>query len=1168
MFRLIQSNQMEVLSSRLADLVRFPAPGSPPLGEEQILVQSPGMATWLRLELAAHNGIAAALAFPLPSSFIWSLCHTLLPGVPMDNAFTKEAMTWKLMQLLPGLLDADTQGLYQPLGHYLAAADTQDKATEQTSQPLKLYQLAGRIADIFDQYLVYRPDWILAWESGQDNPLPDGKSLPQSALWQPALWRQLQAFNNKHLRQSRWHRANLHQSLLEALADPNTSLAGLPKRLFVFGISSMAPQTLEVLHALAGRIDVLMFNLSPCRQYWGDIVDPRQRARLALKYGENKLLPEHWEDSLEVGNPLLAANGKMGRELLDLILSLPEQHLDTDEALYVEPGQDCLLHLLQQDILEMQILDDEPLGPDLHLYQQAAKRRPLRPDDSSLCIRSCHSPLREVETLHDHLLALLATDEGLTPKDIVVMLPDVAAYAPYIDAVFSSRRGDHAIPYAIADRGAREESPLVNSFLTALDLDNSRFGLSDILGMLEVPAVMARWRLDEDELARIRQWLRDAGVRWGRDGASRERLALPAFDKHSWAFGVRRLILGYALGDDSELYLGNLPMSGIEGQQAQALGKLLDFIEMLDEFRLSMAKQARAPERLALLAGLLEQLYQDSDDSRDDLQLIRECLGKLSDNLSGSGFDQELPLAVMAQYFRSELGQSRVGQRFLSGAVNFCTLMPMRSIPFQVVCLLGMNDGLYPRVQHPVGFDLMAQLGPRRGDRSRRLDDRYLFLEALLSARRQCYISYIGHSERDNSERLPSMLVSELLDCCELSVRPAHLPLPEVDDAQMASDFADRCSAELWRMLVWRQPLQPFDERLYRADDQSLTPSFSPQWYPQALATAKDRLPFVDIQLTADADEWADALPLAALIRFYRDSSRFYCQRRLKLDLRLDLEQQEDEEPFALNALERYQLQLLLMDTALTVDEDQAPEALADLGMRLGASGQLPMAPFDGLLLTDFSRDVAPAIERCRFLFADAEPDTLALELNLPSGQKLSGRIDRLYPKGMVNFRPGTAKAKDLLALYLRHLCLCAAGRSAPSFLLDSGHFHSLSPLLPEMALTLLDSLVAHYRHAATVPLAFFPGCSLEYAQAEGDHETRLAAVAPIWLDEQGGEERGEGTEPHNRRLFRFPDDFSEAGFGQLALDVYTPLLALYHKDKLAALGDFVRVGPTTGATV
>ncbi|MGL4473530.1 MAG: exodeoxyribonuclease V subunit gamma, partial [Shewanella sp.] len=1061
MLHLIQSNQMELLAEQLANLLTLDS-GASALSQEQILVQSPGMSTWLRLQIASHNGIAAAQEFPLPSSFIWQLCYLLLEDVPEENPFTKAAMTWKLMALLPSYLDQDE---FAPLRHYLG-----------DGKPLKLYQLSAKIADIFDQYLVYRPEWILAWE--ENDPLA-APNISAEHAWQPLLWRALVAYNRDTLGQSDYHRANLHQALITRL-NAGTHKAKLPPRFFVFGISSMAPQTLDVIYALASHSDVFMLNLSPCEHYWGDIVDPKARARMALTYANKKQLPALWQDSLEVGNPLLANNGKMGREMLDMLLELEPTHIAWHEAFKASPHNN-MLSGLQNDILEMSTLGTS-LCPEVEQYINIQRRRELVPNDHSLVLRSCHSPLREIETLHDHLLSELDADPSLSPRDIVVMLPDVAAYAPYIDAVFGAKQGHHFIPYAISDRGAAQESPLINSFLNLLQLDTSRFGLTDIISILEVPAVMARFDIHSDELERLTLWLQQAGIRWGRDADNRAELGLPAFDKHSWAFGIRRLILGYALGDDANIYLGDLPVAGIEGQNAQSLGKLLDFIEVLDGFRQQMNQNGDAISRIQCLQQLPLDLYLASDDDDADLKQIQTALDQFSHQVLPSGFDGDLPLAVIHQWFNSVLSESRVGQRYLAGSVNFCTLMPMRSIPFKRVCMLGMNDGVYPRVQHPVGFDLMAHLGAKRGDRSRRLDDRYLFLEALLSAREQLYISYVGHSERDNSERIPSMLVSELIEYCQLCYRPSDcIPSGKQDTATLVHE-GNHAAKKLLNSILREQPLQPFDPKLYQvpatrsASDltdsnngsNGLSQSYAAQWCP-APRELNEPQHFINAAIEQEQAQ-ASHLELATLIRFFRNPCQYFFQHTLKVDLRLDIDSQSNDEPFELNPLQRYQVQQSLLDSALANPQGEIDASLID---ELKAAGQLPMAPFDQLTLTQYQKDIGALIERSLFMRA-LLPTPTPIDIELHCDKViLEGRIEDVYPKGLINVRPGTTKPKDLLRLYLRHLCLNASGYHTDAYLLDVGHFHHLAPLTALQALNCLNELIEAYHQGLRLPLAF-----------------------------------------------------------------------------------------------
>ncbi|WP_445776862.1 exodeoxyribonuclease V subunit gamma [Shewanella sp.] len=1217
MLTLIQSNQMEVLSQQLAKLLAISSDSTSVLSGEHVLVQSPGMSTWLRLEVAKHNGIAAALTFPLPSSFTWQLCHQLLPNVPKDNAFTKAAMTWKLMDLLPSLLDNSD---FSPLKQYLTPQLTQDDSAEgnrdnnleanQTSarhdsahEAIKLFQLCGRIADIFDQYLVYRPEWILAWEQNQPLSQIDKRlELDDNQRWQPILWRALVDYNRNQLQASHYHRANLHADLLAALKNPASDLSSLPPRLYVFGISSMPPQTLEVLYHLASRIDVIMLSLSPCQHYWGDIIEPKARARMALQYANKKQLEPGWEDKLEVGNPLLANNGQMGRELLDLMLSLPPEHTDFGYDCYIEPEPNNLLHGVQYDILQMETLG-QPLGPDADIYQNLDARRELTPNDDSITLRSCHSALREVETLHDHLLELLSNDNSLRPKDIVVMMPDVAAYAPFIDAVFGTansqyfadknpQKGDYYLPYAIADRGAAQESPLINSFLNLLNINQSRFALTDIMSILEVPAILRRFELDDDELSLIRRWLDDANVRWGRDELTRTQLGVLPFAQNSWAFGIKRLILGYAFNDQADIYHGALTVQGIEGQSSQALGKLLNFLETLDTYYALFAKECHTHERLAQLQQLLVDCYDTNEEEREQIQAIRDALVLLETELDNAGHQGQVNIEVMKQWFNQRLTESRVGQRYLAGSINFCTLMPMRSIPFKIVCLLGMNDGVYPRVQHPVGFDLMAHFGPKKGDRSRRLDDRYLFLEALLSARQQLYISYIGHSERDNAERIPSMLVSELVEYCQLSYLPSALKCQQVQSGDIMASDADKL---VLQQLIQTQPLQPFDIKLFRADvDKSTKPlqqSYNAQWCPPA-KQGSISMSFFNQPLPLSAEQADEVfahsyidnqgikvveLELSSLIRFYRNPAQFFFNRSLKVDLSLDIQADDNDEPFSLNALERFILQLSMVDNAIENKLSLPNDILIN---RLKASGELPMAPFDNILLAQYQRDIMPLINRVQFLQDEQPMHTVSVDLdfdlNLKSDTEantpnirvnLVGRIDDILPKGLVNYRPGTAHGRDFVRVYLRHLCLNAmADKASPteqhnakqgySYLLDIGHFHAFAPITAEQARAQLMRFIVCFIQGQRQPLCFMPKTAFAYAEADGEHEDKLLKAKAKWDD--GQTQFGEAFDPHNQRLFHFPEDFSQQHFGQLVEHLLAPMISLYHKGKLAELERFV----------
>lgn len=1007
MFQIYHSNKLDLQKDLLVELISR-QPLTNPFQAETILVQSPGMAQWLKLELADKLKIAANIDFPLPASFLWRSFSAVLDDVPERSAFNKEALTWALMELLPLQLSRPE---FAPLQHYL----------EQDEGQYKLYQLCGKVADIFDQYLVYRPDWIARWESGDD--LAD---ISQSQPWQPILWRVLQQ-HILGLGLSHWHRGNMFNGFVEALNQGRYDASRLPARLFVFGISALPQNFVEALQALGQRIDVHLMVCNPCQYYWGDIVDPKYLARLNQRWLSKPGMDAQTlaDNYYSHGNPILSSMGKLGRDYLFQIQDLAAPEIELFESC----GRDSLLQSVQQDILEL-------ADPSSEAVLDPAKKHGLEANDRSVQLHSAHSPLREVEVLYDQLLAMLDERSDLSPRDIIIMMPDVAAYAPYIEAVFANAPFERYIPFSISDRTLQQESPLLLSFLRLLGLPESRVTVSEVLEILEVPAVLRQFSLNSDRFERLCRWIEACQVRWGIDAEQRSDQGVPAFEQNSWRFGLRRMLAGFALGQSESLWHGIDPYSEIEGLEAEDLGQLAEFIELLEFCCQRLAEDKSIADWFDVINDILQRAYQPDEQDEILLSQIRQVLERLQQQLSDSGYQAPLSWAIMRDYLTNELGNSRVSQRFMIGAVNFCTLMPMRSIPFKVVCLLGMNDGVYPRSIPPMGFDLMAE-SPQRGDRSRRDDDRYLFLEALLSARETLYISYIGRSVQDNSPKVASVLVTELIEYCQQS-------------------YCFEGDESLLQRLLIEHPLQPFSERYFSIESSLF--SYAAEWLPLLRNEGVTEQSFITQPLVAQP---LDELELTDLLSFARNPIKHFFQRRLKVYFNNRVLELQDEEPFQLDGLTAYQLKQQLLDAAINNQQERCFE-------RLVASGLLPVgiaAQLQTRKLRDDSQEMADKI-RCHL----DQPERIECQLDI-GGMRLSGWLTGFYASGLVRYRAANSKGRDLVQLWLEHLVLCASGYAVPAYFFGLNGRHWFEPLVQGQAFDYLQEWLNAYRQGMCEPL-------------------------------------------------------------------------------------------------
>ena len=430
---------------------------------------------------------------------------------------------------------------------------------------------------------------------------------------------------------------------------------------------------------------------------------------------------------LETGNRLLASWGRQGRDFQHLVAEIDARPVE----LFEEVSEDSVLHCLQADILD---LHNRGRNHDVCNFDTISRALPatsLNPDDVSLQVHVCHSPLREVEVLYDQLLDLFQRYPDLKASEVAVLSPDIETYAPAIRAVFGTAEREQRIPFGIADRPLWAESTVADAFLKLLALPGSRFAVNQVMTLLEAPVIHRRFDLKEADLPLLIGWLRETTVRWGIDGRNRAALELPATAEHTWQAGLERLLLGFALpAEGRSLYADILPFDAIEGEPVRIMGRLQHFARQL--FGLNTRLEGEHP--VAVWRQRLQQLMDDfiagPEEQSQEWENLRAALEDLEQNATQAGFERPVPLAVVRAWLERRLADSSGVEGFLSGGVTFCAMLPMRSIPFRIVCLLGLNHDSYPRPQRPLDFDLMVR-HPRRGDRSRRQEDRYLFLEAL-----------------------------------------------------------------------------------------------------------------------------------------------------------------------------------------------------------------------------------------------------------------------------------------------------------------------------------------------------------------------------------------------------------------------------------------------------
>jgi len=1160
-FMVVQGNRMEDLCETYVQwLKRYPLR---PLEQDLVLTQSNGIAQWLKQTLAQDEsdggcGIAAAIDAMLPGQFVWQSYCTVLPGLSKQTVYDKQGLTWRLYRLLGSW---DLAQLAPMLTAYM----------QPDSLPMERLQLARQLADLYDQYQVFRPDWLAAWEQGRDV-LPDqqgnDRPVPTSQQWQPGLWRALCADITSQGAIEGWSQASrtaLHQRFMAACAQLQERPVGMPRRVVVFGMSSLPMASLDVLRAMAPFTQVLMFVMNPSQHYWGDMVEGRELLRKEYKRQDKR--PDHSQfsdASLHMyGNPLLASWGKQGRDFLHLFdeWDLPGQYQQHFAELPVgkvdlfrspADGVPSLLAHIQDDILNLQSAQERAL--------QNSETGAGIVADHSVQFVSAHSMQREVEILHDRLLDDFVESQkdgnidNLQPRDILVMVPDIATYAPHIEAVFGRYRGsEHTpqdaryLPYHVADTGQRFANPVLAAFETLLGLPQSRMTSVQGLALLEVPACRARFGIQEAELHQIKLWVEGANIRWALSEEHRLDQQLPTQDgQNTWQFGIDRLLLGYATGSHDS-WSGIAAYPEVSGLGADLLGSFSRFVSCLEQWRKQLCQSQTAEQWATHILTMWQDFFASDDDESERLYLrIAGYLQQWQDVMVQAQMSaQQVPVELLQSALLEQLESPSLSSRFMSGAINFATLMPMRAVPFKQIWLLGMNDDAYPRKRTFNDFDLISQ-EYRPGDRSRRDDDRYLFLEALLSARDKLVVSWHGRSIKDDSLQPPSVLVAQLRD-------------------YIAKAWPD---ADLLSEITTQYPLQPFSDAYFQPHSGLFT--YSAEWAQELSQSSVDQ-PTPTLIPTNMLSPWKAERPLgkAELVNLLKSPIDSLYQQRLMVAKPQEASEVPSIENFTLDGLQNWQLnnqvisdqftsQALSTQTTVSQVADDLQQQFAswqrDGTLLAGTAGHIQAQPFMADLVELFESwqqlrlqsvaEVIPVTYVASHSVNQQSPDMLHVTVEIPllqlaidQHQKSARQVLVQASAAKKKSDKGEKKWRNLSDAWVQHLAAhLHTQMPVDTYLLSPvGQMH-FQPLTPQQADHFFTQLLQVWWQAMhePLPLSLQLGMKLVEANASGKAATDVAKDKALADDLAYGSE-------YMQRHFATMQDLDLERCIQLAEAVYEP---------------------------
>lgn len=1049
MLNIYYSNKLEALSSQLASILK--ADPLPPLQSESILVESSAMEYWLTKQITCQMGISANIEFPYPASFVWQLFRLVKPELPEVSSFDRTPLALRLYHIFDQIRYPDS------LTSYLKKMPGEKQR----------FAFACHVADLFDQYQIYRPDVLQKWKAGE--------LTPQELSWQSILWQKLTVSGEA----SDPDRAEILEQVLQRLHAIDVKKLPL-KRLQVFAVSSFPQSYLQLLHELSKLIEVNVFVLSPSAEYW---LDSKLQKDDELEGGEEQ-------------NDLLLLLARQNQNFMRQLVSVTQAEV---EACYVETVQKNLLHDVQNQMTRF--------------IQSPSDKQVVDSKDNSIHINACHHAMREVQLLHDYLLDILENNPTISVSDIAVLVPDVDSYAPYFHAVFQGAGEGLFIPYSVAETKQYTDQPVKRIMLDLLRLPDGNFRHSDVLAILQEPLIKELFQIEDIEL--VQDVLQELNIHFALSDSDWEQFGEQVVS-FSFEHGADRILKSFAFNDrhaDPSL------IAGVIDNHGEQLGRVLYFVDSLSLIEKQRKDRTIAGHCQFILQVLQKFFVKNSTEELYEVQQVKDSLEKLIQFSTLANPEHPIGFDEFVLLFEKELASISMQQTFKEHTVNIASLLPMRSIPFKVVCVLGMNDGQYPVPRAKDNNDLLA-LYPKVGDRNRLDEQRYLFLQALLSARDYFYASYLGNSVIDNAEKFPSLLLRELIEF--------------IDNNFCLLERSEPVSAQI----LQHQALQPFSESYFSSDKFF---SYQHKFLRQALALRQQskQSEFFDRQVN-DASIGGEVKNLVEVQRIFVNPSRILLES-MDVYLGLGEAQDLDVEAFKGDGLSRYHVFESLFEQYIKA----VPEPEID---NFVEKGLLPQAAFAELEIEQYQQDI-DAICHAH--------DSLGLSKNLTEHQfKFSNekyclshtlkRSDEVVSHCIAALAH-SLRGKHFIQAWLQHVFVCACqDKPFMSYLFSVEEVYCIKPVRQESAQAMLSNLMQLALSFTSEKSWFFVNSSFALQKSLWQEKSEDESFKAFYKEFESSSNQyfskvGEGENPYHRLIYQAVD-VNEQKILELAEKVFQPL--------------------------
>lgn len=973
-----------------------------------IIVQNKDIAEWFQIKIAEKTGISANFSFQQPIEFLINLFNN--KNSPNIKQHAKETqISWFILKII---LDSLNKNEFKMLKNYI----DKEKKIE------KINKLSEHISKLFKEYLMYKPEWINIWEENKKI-----KNLNNHQIWQKKIWILL----INELKKNNFNKFYIPQILKKITNLKNIFYnKKIPKKIIIYGINYFPIFYFKIINKIQKYINIDIIHLNLFKNlklnYFNKInLNNKKNKNTPLNIkNNNKNITKFFFEKTIKKNTLIFLKLKKINKITNLFKNFKKN---------------SLLNNLKQEILNFK--KNEKINYKIKPPKKNSKKIKINKSDISLTFHSCNTKQTEIEVLYDYLLNLIKKDNKITPKDIIVMAPNISLYTSYINGVFGSIPKKKRLPFQILDQNLINNNSTINAFIYLIKINKKKITTEKIFKLLEISELSEKFCIKNNQINLLKKWIHESGIRLNINNFN-ESKNKKYMMQNTWSYGLNRIILGHIMNNKHETWNNILPYNQQEILSFKLIEKFLEFIKLIKKWNKILTKKKKITEWIPICKKLLNNFFCFNIKNQLILIFIIKKWKEMLNDGEKTKIKNKIPISVIYDKIKKYFKKKNENEKFFSNNINFCSINKKRNIPFKIICLIGMNHSFYSN--NELEFNLIKK---NKNEKNIKYQNQYFFLENLILASNFYYISYIKNNIYDNYEKYPYIITEEIINYIN---HKFYIKKNNISNTK-------KNIRDIKKHIIKKHQYTFIKKNIFYLNKNK-------KYYTKEEKQKKKK--YLCITPIKQNKKKTNIIKLNELLFFYKNPIKYFFNKKLKTNFSINNRKILNKEIFELDKLDQLKFNKILLKLII---KKKTKKQIIKLFM---STGLFPIRNFGKIYIEEQIKNITPLTKKIKKILKKKINKSFSLKFNKTI---IKGRLIKINSNSIIRYKPSILTINDGFSLWIEHLIFCSCFKPCTSYYLgiknSEWYFKKIDS---KEAKKYLKKIIIEYKKGINFPLILF----------------------------------------------------------------------------------------------